>query len=584
MRALGRGVLLALCVTMVPLGAMAQYQGGSVGGGAPATARGAVNRQAPAFQGAAPRAAAPHFAGPRGFSAPRVFARPSRGFAPHGARPGFARPHFAAPRSRAVAPHFAVPQRGTRFGRFRTVPGGRTVRRFAVPRHRAVGGAARFRHPRTVTAPSTSPRAGRVQTRRQRILGHGLPVTPSATGLPATQQATQPALARGRRHGTRPLVSAQQARQGLFATRVQAARAGRGAGRRGLHLAARRAWRRGRLAGYVPWYGAVYWPYVYSDVFDYTFWPYAYDDTYWAYAYDDFFDGIFFPYGAPYDDYAYAGPYGRATSRAAPVSGTIGKAAQQLCQDPGSGVTAWPFDRIRRAVEPNQDQQALLDDLKKAAASAADQFKQACPNEVPLTPPGRLQAMTGRLQAALDAVKTVRPPLEKFYDSLSDEQKARFNGIGPRVGKNRSLSASADNGSACNGDMAGLTTFPIQQMEDELDPTEAQQTRLNAMSDAMGKAVQGLQAACPNYVPQTPVGRLDVMQKRLEAMIAAAGTVRPALDDFYASLTDEQKARFNQLGRDQARSRRSSVIRHHGPRYAARTMIRSMLRRFAGFP
>jgi LTXXQ motif family protein len=37
--------------------------------------------------------------------------------------------------------------------------------------------------------------------------------------------------------------------------------------------------------------------------------------------------------------------------------------------------------------------------------------------------------MEKRLDATLDAVKTVRPPLAKFYDSLSDEQKARFNSL-----------------------------------------------------------------------------------------------------------------------------------------------------------
>jgi hypothetical protein len=34
------------------------------------------------------------------------------------------------------------------------------------------------------------------------------------------------------------------------------------------------------------------------------------------------------------------------------------------------------------------------------------------------------------------------------------------------------------------------------------------------------------------------------MEGRLRAMIDAANEVRPALDDFYASLSDEQKARF----------------------------------------
>jgi hypothetical protein len=33
--------------------------------------------------------------------------------------------------------------------------------------------------------------------------------------------------------------------------------------------------------------------------------------------------------------------------------------------------------------------------------------------------------------------------------------------------------------------------------------------------------------------------------KRLNAMIQAVNTVRPALNIFYSSLSDEQKARFN---------------------------------------
>jgi len=37
--------------------------------------------------------------------------------------------------------------------------------------------------------------------------------------------------------------------------------------------------------------------------------------------------------------------------------------------------------------------------------------------------------MEKRLQATLAAVRTVQPALTKFYDSLSDEQKARFNSL-----------------------------------------------------------------------------------------------------------------------------------------------------------
>jgi hypothetical protein len=38
------------------------------------------------------------------------------------------------------------------------------------------------------------------------------------------------------------------------------------------------------------------------------------------------------------------------------------------------------------------------------------------------------------------------------------------------------------------------------------------------------------------------------MEGRLDAMLKALDLVQPALAEFYNSLSDEQKARFNQLG------------------------------------
>src|SRR5258706_15754385 len=63
--------------------------------------------------------------------------------------------------------------------------------------------------------------------------------------------------------------------------------------------APRNAWRHHVHAAFVPWLGPVFWPYVYSDIFDYTFWPEAYDDAYWAYAYDDLIDTVFWDNGSP---------------------------------------------------------------------------------------------------------------------------------------------------------------------------------------------------------------------------------------------------------------------------------------------
>ena len=42
------------------------------------------------------------------------------------------------------------------------------------------------------------------------------------------------------------------------------------------------------------------------------------------------------------------------------------------------------------------------------------------------------------------------------------------------------------------------------------------------------------------------------MEQRLNAMLEAINIVQPALESFYGSLSDEQKARFNQLGAPQS--------------------------------
>jgi LTXXQ motif family protein len=67
--------------------------------------------------------------------------------------------------------------------------------------------------------------------------------------------------------------------------------------------------------------------------------------------------------------------------------------------------------------------------LKDASVKAADRLKTGCPTYQTLTPTGRVEAMEKRLEAMLAAVKTVQPALAKFYDGLSDEQKARFNSL-----------------------------------------------------------------------------------------------------------------------------------------------------------
>jgi hypothetical protein len=362
-----------------------------------------------------------------------------------------------------------------------------------------------------------------------------------------------------------PRTNPQQIARGRFATAIPRG-ANRTDDRRIARLAAHAAWRLGRRARHVPWLSAVYWPYAYADMFYYTFWPGAYDPGYWAYAYDDLFDGIYFPDGAPYVDYAYVGPYegsaarvraGGAPGRGTATPGRVSQAARDLCLQPAKGITAWPFAEIEKAVQLNSEQNALLDDLKKGATDAATQLKDACPDSLPLTPPGRLQAMIMRLDAIRDAVTTVRPALEAFYNALSDEQKARFNEIGPQSfeGERRTANNRSQPGN-CDGQKDALSSLPIDRIDQVVHPTADQVKALDRLKDATQKAIGILSDACPITTPLTPVGRIDVMEKRLDAMIKAASSIRPALEDFYATLSNEQKARFNRLDANTAQSGR----------------------------
>lgn len=314
--------------------------------------------------------------------------------------------------------------------------------------------------------------------------------------------------------------------------------------------APRHAWRRGHRAAFVAWLGPVFWPYAYSDIFEYTFWPTAYDPGYWAYAYDDFVDTVFWGTDSPYSAYArYPEPGAASTDfRARGRASVSQRTLRQLCGDPDKGVTAWPIAEITRTVRPTPEQRTLLDELKAAAAKAADVFKESCDDTFAMTPPGRLRAMTNRVSATLNAVKIVRPALEQFYNSLDDEQKARFNALGPNIGERGQQPPQQDaQAERCGEPKSSLTQLPIERIEAVLHPAGAQKDALDRLSKATKDAVERLQAACPDDVPLTPIGRLEAMEKRLDAMLQAAALVQPALDEFYAALSNEQKARFNTL-------------------------------------
>jgi LTXXQ motif family protein len=107
------------------------------------------------------------------------------------------------------------------------------------------------------------------------------------------------------------------------------------------------------------------------------------------------------------------------------------------CIDQGQQFADVPAQQIEQAVQPDAQQTAALDQLKSVSAKAAERLRSQCPTSVPDTAEARLQSMDKRLHDTMVAVNEVRPALVGFYESLSDEQKARFNTLPPEQAAQR---------------------------------------------------------------------------------------------------------------------------------------------------
>jgi hypothetical protein len=208
-------------------------------------------------------------------------------------------------------------------------------------------------------------------------------------------------------------------------------------------------------------------------------------------------------------------------------------------------VTIPPIDQIRKTVHPTAAQEAALHELSVASSQASDFIKSSCAASVPLTPVGRLDAVEQRLNATVKAIQIVRSPLKSFYEGLSDEQKQQFNTISSSI---ESAGSATDTAALCSQQANSFIKLPVQRIQEVVQPTAQQQSALDDLKSIAQNVGDQLRSSCPTAVPKSPVARLDTVEARLNAVADAIRTVRPSLKNFYASLSDDQKAKFNMLG------------------------------------
>ena len=450
--------------------------------------------------------------------------------APDSARRRITAPSALPPAANAASPRQErIPQRAQAHEQ-------RNLQRQQVTQQREQLAQQRQRDTLSRQSAERQTRIDRLQQRVQQLQGQNSQGRQAQRALQAQQRllqreqlAQQRDLAQQQKLGVAPAAAQRTA----AAAAVQAAARGRFAARfrnnadprAQVALAARlngwaprNAWRHHVHAAFVPWLGPVFWPYAYADIFDYTFWPEAYDDAYWAYAYDDLIDTVFWDPGNPYSAYASIAPDGSVapdgyvepggamvgSSRLRERSGLSPQALRQLCSNPDKGITAWPFAEITRALRPTSEQRALLDQLKTAAAHAADALKNSCSDTYALTPPGRLRAMISRVSATLEAVRMVRPALEAFYNALTDEQRARFNTLSPRLPatpedqpQQEAKAQQETKAESCGASKSSLTGLPIERIDAVLRPTGAQKDCARSPGRSDGEGGTGVAGGVP---------------------------------------------------------------------------------------
>ena len=97
----------------------------------------------------------------------------------------------------------------------------------------------------------------------------------------------------------------------------------------------------------------------------------------------------------------------------------------------------------------------------------------------------------------------------------------------------------------CSGTSAAADANAlIERIEQAIAPSGSQRNVLEQLRAALAQAIERIKATCPIALPTTLTERLNAIQDRIWAMHDALLTIRLPLENFYNSLTDEQRRRL----------------------------------------
>jgi hypothetical protein len=146
--------------------------------------------------------------------------------------------------------------------------------------------------------------------------------------------------------------------------------------------------------------------------------------------------------------------------------------------------------------------------------------------------------------------------LDGMFVSASVERQ-RGQRVAMQVADNANVSspnAAPSWQSMCGSQAPNPVDGLVERIRSGVQPTSEQASSLDVLKDALTNALGRIQTACPAASANEATDRLDLMSARLRAMRQAAIIVLTPLKNFYATLSDDQKTRFNNLNSDPTNS------------------------------
>jgi hypothetical protein len=229
------------------------------------------------------------------------------------------------------------------------------------------------------------------------------------------------------------------------------------------------------------------------------------------------------------------------------------------CGEQAAELRKLPLDAVARSLPLRDNQRDALEQVRSSAMDAAQTLAAMCPGRIPAELSAKLDTLAEALKAVTDSLGGLRPAIEQFYGSLDDEQKGWLlvmSATGARPARpdrgNRKEAAAVHGGdwgagstsSICAQWGAILRTWPVRQIESEMQLSDLQHATLYELTAAIYRSAGDLAEACPAENRVTPLGRLDAKRDELLALREDIEAIQPSAAAFESALNEAQRKQF----------------------------------------